>query len=306
MPIQPFHLFANLRGRPFNRLPYQFRVRVFGVEYAAMELPDGGQLFLTPFGWSWMVQLLPDAWYTTERWRTDGHILPGGTGTVYWLPSTDPRLEMVLKFSRFAQEVPLMVTDSYPVQMPWDALAEAHFNSPFEEFGLLMDLRKGRWGPRKLRIRTKRPLAIYVPPTHFKTWQLGRSQSRFDDYHRQMINDQQQERSPIDLDIQRDYMMLFAYVKGRNAEDEMAAGLLNEQQTRRLTIRVDRELNARGFRVLDNKPKHFILRRDKHGQLLRRNGKLVYALVDFELLQHTEEYKQYLHMLRVAQSSGTI
>ncbi|MFP3422798.1 hypothetical protein R0K19_25865, partial [Bacillus sp. SIMBA_161] len=37
--------------------------------------------------------------------------------------------------------------------------------------------------------------------------------------------------------------------------------------------------------VLDHKPKHFVLRERKDtGQLLRRHNRLVYALIDFELL----------------------
>ena len=49
--------------------------------------------------------------------------------------------------------------------------------------------------------------------------------------------------------------------------------------------RVIRELADKGFRVLDNKPGHVILRRRRDGTLLQRHGALAYVLVDFELLQ---------------------
>jgi hypothetical protein len=51
---------------------------------------------------------------------------------------------------------------------------------------------------------------------------------------------------------------------------------------------------AKGFRVLDIKPGHIILRQRLDGRLLVRQGRLVYALVDFELLQRTEEYQRWV------------
>jgi hypothetical protein len=53
------------------------------------------------------------------------------------------------------------------------------------------------------------------------------------------------------------------------------------------------DLAGKGFRVLDTKPNHVILRKRTSGELLRRRGRLTYALVDFELLQRTEEYEHW-------------
>ena len=58
--------------------------------------------------------------------------------------------------------------------------------------------------------------------------------------------------------------------------------------------RVIRDLAAKGFRMLDVKPSHLILRTRRDGSLLTRRGKLVYLLVDFELLQFTEAYRDWL------------
>jgi hypothetical protein len=53
------------------------------------------------------------------------------------------------------------------------------------------------------------------------------------------------------------------------------------------------DLAVKGFRMLDIKPNHIILRRRLDGSLLARHGRLSYALVDFELLQRTEEYRKW-------------
>ena len=51
---------------------------------------------------------------------------------------------------------------------------------------------------------------------------------------------------------------------------------------------VESELQEAGFRMLDMKPAHIVVRFTKSGQLLRRkNGRLAYALIDYELLEHT-------------------
>src|SRR5690606_15999785 len=86
-----------------------------------------------------------------------------------------------------------------------------------------------------------------------------------------------------------------------NAAECHRRGLLTEEELRQLTQRVTRELDERGYRVLDNKPAHFILRLGEDGSPLRRHGELVYALVDFELLEPTEEHEER----RRAQGSGT-
>jgi hypothetical protein len=83
-------------------------------------------------------------------------------------------------------------------------------------------------------------------------------------------------------------------VKGHDAQEMFERGLLSKAEMEQLTRRATREMEQKGFRVLDNKPRHIILREWPKGQLLRRHGELVYALIDFELLQRTEEYEKFL------------
>lgn len=281
-------------GIDFDHLPPERRFRAFGVDYAHLRTTDGGDLYVTRAGWSCVGHLLPENWYTGKWYARRGERLPGSTGTVYRV-TTRPRdgqgMEVVVKFSRVGQEVPLVVASSFPEHVKPEDLAEARFNSPMEEFGLLMEIRRGVFGPPELRLLAQRPLAIYTPPEHYDLWRLGRDKSSFTAHQRLLAEDQEQFDQAIELDIRRQYVLLFNWIKGLNAEEAMVAGLLDENELRELTLRVIEELRAKGFRVLDNKPKHFVLRQ-KHGigELLRRDGKLVYSLIDFELLERVPEY----------------
>ena len=53
------------------------------------------------------------------------------------------------------------------------------------------------------------------------------------------------------------------------------------------------ELLQKGYRVIDMKPAHIILRQGAKQPLLRdRHGQFAYALVDYELLERTPEHEQ--------------
>ena len=246
---------------------------------------------------------MPARWYADEWYVRNGVRLPGSTGHVYRTavrPGEGGTPDLVVKFSRVAQDVPVVIASSFPDQVPPEVLAEARFNSPMEEFGLVMELRASDLGPPGLRILTQRPLAIYTPPEQFDLWQLGRSTSSFDTHRYLLAEDQDQAVKAIELDIRRIYVVLYGWIAGQDAETCFESGELAESEFAALTPRVVAQLAAKGFRVLDNKPRHFILRRRKRdGALLRRPaGELVYGLVDFELLQRTPESQRRFHAAR--------
>lgn len=274
-------------------------VRAFGVEYARSRDEDGGELFITKYGWPMARYLDPACWYRGGRYLEHGQRLTQGTGTVYLFRASqpgEPRAEFVIKICRFAEYVPLFMPSTLPENLPGYLAEQARFNSPFEEFGLIEDMRRGRFGPPDLHIRTKRPLAIYCTPTRHALWQLGRSEGEFAEYQRDLGRDQRglQEKDRVLLDIERQYILLFGWVCGENAEALHIEGELSSAQLSELTRRVNSDLALKGFRILDNKPRHFILRRRKNGQLIRRKGELIYVQVDFELLQRTENYLAWL------------
>jgi len=96
------------------------------------------------------------------------------------------------------------------------------------------------------------------------------------------------------LDICREYILLYGWIKGLNAvEAAQALGMTGSSTQGFLaetTLRAIDELGQRGFRVLDIKPQHVVLRIRADGSLLRlRSGNPAYALVDYELLEHAEE-----------------
>lgn len=279
----------------FDDVPSDHLLRAFGVEYAHVRPDEGGDLYVTRFGWPDLASLLPARWYADEWYAREGTRLPGSTGTVYRVrarPGPGRALDLVVKFSRVAQEISVMVDSSFPERMPPEVLAEARFNSPMEEFGLVKELRAAGADIPGGRLLTQRPLAIYAPPEEFDLWQLGRTHSSFSTHRLLLADDQDDEVKAIELDIKRIYVVLYGWVDGIDAEEAWSTGLLDENEFRALTPRVVREMSERGFRVLDNKPKHFILRPCPGGGLLRRHGQLAYALVDFELLQRTVEHQQ--------------
>lgn len=281
----------------FDALRPGLIVRAFGVDYGHVRPPEGGDLYLTRYGWPYAAQLLPANWYA-DRWYVEhGERLPGATGTVYHVatrPVGGRTADLVVKFSRMAQDVPIEVASTFPGDMPLEQIAAARVNSPLEEFGLVMELRRGAFGPPGLRILTQRPLAIYAPPDEYQPWQLGRNQGVFQAHRRLLAEDQEHASKAIELDMRRMYVLLYGWIKGRDAEEHLVAGEVDEDEVRRLTLRVIAELHRKGFRVLDSKPKHFILRaaRGGRGLLLRRAGELAYGLVDFEFLQRTPEHQK--------------
>lgn len=286
---------AAVLAAPFDALPADLRVRVFGVDYGHVQPPEGGDLYLTRYGWPNLAQLLPANWYADRWYAQRGERLPGSTGHAYHVltrPEGGKRADLVVKFSRVAQDVPLTIATSFPDTVPPEVLANARFNSPWEELGLVMELRRGGFGPQGLRVLTQHPLGIYAPPDEYALWQLGRSEGSFLQHDRLLAEDQENAVRAIELDIRRIYVVLYQWIKGMDAEASFEAGDVGAEDFHRFTPRVIGELQRSGFRVLDNKPKHFILRKSRRdGKILRgRDGHIAYALVDFELLQRTPEH----------------
>ena len=293
-PAFSFGELETLHGCAFEQLPPARRERVYGVEYARLEDEKCGQLFVTRNGWPFIENLLPQSWYENRRYAACGERLLAGTSAVYRVPTRNARgqsLDLIVKFSRFAREVPLQIAQTFPSGVPPEVIENARFNCPFREFGLLREMRLGRFGPPELKLRTKHALAIYSPAREYSDWQMDREQWMFDDYQRDLKRETHDE---LELNARREYVVLYAWIKGRDAQEMHERGLLDAQELEKLTRRATREMEQKGFRVLDNKPRHFILRERENGALLRRNGELIYALIDFELLQRTEEYEAFL------------
>jgi len=256
-------------------------ISLIGVDYLRFKTEEGGDLYLTRFGLPIRDWLRPENWYAPE-WFNARRTRLQGTSTIYKIP-TKPvggvSRKLVARFSRVGQEIPYDATRSQNIN--------AEFNSPFEEFALIVELRAASTRSHCPRIFTKKPLAIYVPLDKLRSWQTGRLDSK--------MSAKLAQHPEAKLDVLRGYVLLYGWIHGVNAVQAVQAlgvtgcphDFLSE-----MTLRAIDELQQHGFRVLDIKPEHIILRIRPDGSLLRqRDGKLAYALVDYELLERIEGAK---------------
>jgi hypothetical protein len=248
-----------------------------GVDYLHTNGTDQSDLYLTRFGEPFLEHLDPANWYAPEWFAARRTRLPG-TSAIFKLP-TKPingvTLNLVARFSRVGEPVPL---DTLTLHRN----INAEFNSPFEEFALVMELRAACAATNRPRVLTKKPLAICVPGHRLEPWQTGRSESK--------IAAKLARHPEIRLDIQRQYILLYGWINGLaapQAADSLGiTGPQREQFLTGTTLQAIRDLEHNGFRMLDIKPEHIITRVRPDGSILRKsNGDLAYALVDYELLE---------------------
>jgi len=278
---------------PFQILPPDRRARVFGVDYAVCPQPDGGELYISRPAWHWSDYLQPGRWWDHEEVAVRGERLAGSTGTVYRARSEPPgRIprDLVVKFSRVAQDVPLFIPDEFLESLPKEAVATARFLGPFAELGLLTEMRDSVMNHGPHRLRTKVPLAVYSPPEKYPLWQTGRHSDIFRAHARAMAADQfENGLAQVTLDLERDYLVIFEWIDGIDAEEASRRGYLDDEALHYLTHTSNLAMARLGYRVLDNKPRHVIVRPRPDGTLARRHDQTLYALVDFELLQRIED-----------------
>jgi hypothetical protein len=133
-------------------------------------------------------------------------------------------LDLVVKYCRVGEDVPFDT-------MGFDKFWFAEFNTPYEEFSLVMEMRNE---PSRGRILTHKPLAIYVPPKRLKLWQTGRSKSK--------IARKTARFRDVELDIYRQYIMIYEWIKGDAAPEALERHITNtelyKQALRQVTIEV--------------------------------------------------------------------
>ena len=258
------------------------RKTLLGVPYDHYRMADGADLYVTPFGRPFLRHLWPENWLEPEWFGKSREALQG-TSTVYKIktkPVAGASKDIVVKWCRMGEDVPM---DTFARSK----IMDAEFNSPYEEFSLLMEMRT-RASPGT--IRTHKPLAIFVPAKRLELWQTGRSQSKID-YKKAKYRD-------VELDIYRQYILIYEWIKGvasteaAAAQASQAAGYADANSfALAMMERSIGDMQQAGFRVLDVKPQHVIVRPKPNGGLLQdRSGRTAYALVDFELLERTPEY----------------
>jgi len=273
------------RDLPPNATP----MRLLGVDYVHVPTTNGGDLYLTRFGLPFLEHLQLENWREAEWFKKRSERLQG-TSVVYRVPTKAVHgrsIELVVKYCRVGEDVPLDT-------LTFEKFSHAEFNSPWEEFSLVMELRE-----RKVagRILTHRPLAIYMPPERLELWQTGRSAHR--------IEHKKAKFRDVELDIFRHYVLIYQWVKGQSADAALTVAVpsaeTRTEELKRLTLRGKAELERNGFLVVDHKPAHLIVRWRRDGTLLRNGaGNYAYALIDFELLQRTPEHEREIQSSRRA------
>ncbi len=281
-----------------------------GVVYLHEKTSDGGDLYLTRFGREWKKHLQIENWYADD-WFSEHKEPLCGTSAVFRIPTRPVdgvQLELVVKNCRVGEDIPVET-------MSLLAEIASEFNSPWEEFALVNELRQGRFGPQELKIRAQEPLAIYVPPEVMQLWQTGRS--------RHKINKIYARHPGIDLDILKQYKLIYRWIHGQDAVALVQSCGLGEEQTAAelalITEQANRDLQSKGFIVADMKPAHVIidqvdLTQDEQGawkpdipvgktglpwvrELVHRGR---YSIIDYELLARTPEHEEQVKQERRA------
>lgn len=252
---------------------------ILGVEYLRWHT-TAGELYLTRFGCPFAEQLAPENWYAPDWFVAQRTRLPG-TSAIYRVPTRTiggVSLDLVVRFSRVGEEVPLdtLTVCQYP---------HAEFNSPFEEIALVMQLRAVCAEASRPVLLTKRPLAVFAPAQRLQRWQTGRRENK--------LAAKRARHPEVELDLLQPYLLLYGWIDGLNAVQ--TADQLGLPEGPRQAFLADltqgaiRDLAAHGFRMLDIKPEHLLLRLRPDGTLLQRpDGQPAYALVDYELLERLE------------------
>jgi len=270
---------VTAKGNASAHLARRPRMTVLGVDYLHLQLEDGSDLYITEYGLPFVSHLLPDNYWTDKDWFTRHSTKLAGTSMCYKIRTKEiggEAKDIVLKWNRMGQDIPGETQAS--------ELSHAEFNSPFEEFSLVIELRKT--APETAdQCCIHKPLAIYVPRKHVEMDRLGR--------RRYKIEAIQRNHEELMLDPNRQYAVLYEWIEGVDSAEARNTGIIDQETVRDLLMRSDQELARRGYRVSDNKPNHIIVNPASAGGLATdERGDIRYSLIDFELLERTPQREQ--------------
>jgi hypothetical protein len=252
------------------------KVRVLGTTYIHFSLGEEGDLYITEPGLPFADCLFPESHWSDTEWFKQHSERLSGTSSLYRVTTkkiNGRQKEIVIKWNRMGQEIP---GDK--------EFMNVEFNSPFEEFSLVTELRDAlRTADRT--VFAQKPLAIFVPATRVALWRTGRKE-----YMMQAKIDKHVE---IELDMYRLYAVIYEWIKGIDAVQAREQGIIDEDQMVSFTLSAYERIERQGFEVHDRKPHHVIVRPRKNGELMKdKMGNIVYALVDYELLTRTPEHEK--------------
>jgi hypothetical protein len=289
------------RLRSNRTAPQKSLVNVLGVVYFHSKTEDGGDLYLTRHAEPHAEHLEINNWYE-EGWFTKHRVKLLGTSSVYKVPTrtvNGTRLDLVVKNCRVGEDVPL---NTHTLQ----EFMRAEFNSPWEEFALVQEMGDRQYGQEIGWVKVQRPLAIYIPPQKMQLWQSGRSRAKINRIH---------ARHPgIDLDILKQYKLVYEWIRGKNLIEifeRIRTDIPNiVEHLKSMQNKAQGDLSRKGYIMADMKPEHVIIDEDdvkriesagKMGDLeaAARQVRMVerllevgkYSVIDYELLFRTPEHE---------------
>ena len=238
-------------------------VNVLGVVYLHTKTEDGGDLYLTRFAEPHQEHLEIKNWFE-EGWFTKHRVRLLGTSSVYRVPTrrvNGTSLDLVVKNCRVGEDVPI---NTHTLE----EFVSAEFNSPWEEFALVMEMGDKQIGQRLEWIKVQRPLAIYVPPQRMQLWQSGRSRSRINRIH---------ARHPgIDIDILKQYKLVYEWIRGKNLIEIFEHIKLEfpdiVHHLKTMQKKAFDDLSIKGYHMADMKPEHVILDEDDCNRIEQAGG----------------------------------
>ncbi|MBN1871627.1 MAG: hypothetical protein JW800_03545 [Candidatus Omnitrophica bacterium] len=248
--------------------------KILDVEYAHFVLENGDDFYVTRYGLPFIEHIMPDNFWTDKSWFERNSERLSGTSSIYKVITKEVdgvNRHIVIKWNRMGQDIPGAGED--------EELVTAEFNSPFEEFSLVMGLRD-EISRHSGNVFIQKPLAIYVPSEPIELDRTGRRE-----YKMRLKIEAHKE---IELDMTRSYAVIYEWIDGIDAVQAFDKKIFDEEQMRLLTLDAEREMKKEGFLVRDNKPDHIIVDpiEDK-GVRTDSNGNVIYGLIDFELLERT-------------------
>ena len=262
--------------------------RILDVDYIHLSPGGNDDLYVTKYGLPFIENLKPEYYLGNDDWFRDNSVRLSGTSCLYRVRTMDVggvHKDLVLKWNRMGQEIP---GHEYSGEM-----VNASFNSPFEEFSMVMELRN-MIDASPGQIVIQKPLAIYVPQEKVELTRTGRKE-----YLMSPIIEKHKE---VDLDMNRSYAVIYEWVEGIDATQALREDILDEKLMEYLTLWSEERIKDRGFTVRDRKPHHVIVRPLREGGLARdKDGNIFCAMVDFELLERTSGHDMEVRKERRAE-----
>ena len=273
MYLDKFHKFKKLLD--IYKVSGNYEIEnILDIYYLHLKSGNNDDLYITKYGVPFVQILEPSNFISDRRWYNENSTRLPGTGCTYKVRTKKINGlcgDFVIKWNRMGQDI--------PEDEESEELTGAQFNSPFEEFSLVMELRNSRYESPGIII-TQKPMAIYVPSERVELWRTGRK--------KYIMQTKIENHGDIELDMFRSYVVVYEWIKGIDAAHACKENIIEEKDMVDLTLKAEKVMRNKGFVVRDRKPHHIIIRPRRDGTLAVDNkGNTLFAVIDHELLERT-------------------